>query len=714
MPQVPYTPVPSVRPGGPATPQISVRTGDWGVVGRAMEHLGSTVEASGNELFSRAMALQQLQNETEATEAIAKQELGSGQLHTQYSALQGKNAVDGFDQYQKDQDKLRTGIRDTLSNPMAQRMYDRASLGIMNRNIFNGAGHAATQQKVWADGAANSRIDAAAHQAGVNPEDDKAFEGQLGTISDAVKQKAELWGWSDDQFNDELGKAKSRAWEKRIDQLSRTNPFAAQKLLEEHGKELRGDDLTRAQGIVKQQRDTTGARNISTSVSTGKGWDYGAKPVTMDQAKEAISQIESGGNYNNVTQSNTKLGRALGKYQVMEGQLQEQLKAAGLPSMTPEQFLKDHFAQDKVFEKIFGDDMKKYGSFNEAASRWFSGRSVEDGLKSGVKDTLGTSVRSYLNQTNATLAKNATLTQKTDAGKTLAERDVPTDPSFVDQVVQRIETDHNHQEQIKRSQEAERLALVRSAVIGERTNGEVPYSIDELRADPQVSQAIDNMSEKDKMALQGMIKRNNQAIDTVPNRDAMTYLRGMANDPASRDEFLAHDMTQVKGLNQAGIKEMIKLQAEVRKNTEGDPHVNRAYNQIKSSFGINLDDPDNKDQRIALKGALQEAIIYEMENGKKALSDKDLREIGQNVIRQELTGKNTLFGFGGPEVGPKLFERPISEEEMTLTKDALRAKLGSEPDDQQVKNWIFRERYKAISQAKKSTSSNGPTVPRNF
>jgi hypothetical protein len=224
MPQVPYNPVPSVRPGGGATPQINISTGNWGAVGQALQHLGSTVEASGNELFTRAMAIQQLRNETEVTEAIAKQELGSGQLHTNYSALQGRTAVDGFDTYQKDQDKLRTDVRATLSNPAAQRMYDRASLGIMNRNIFNGAGHAAAQQRIWTRDAASARVDSAIHQAGISPEDNAAYDEQIKNITSAVTQQSENDGWDQDKFNDVLARAKSGALANRIEKLSRINP----------------------------------------------------------------------------------------------------------------------------------------------------------------------------------------------------------------------------------------------------------------------------------------------------------------------------------------------------------------------------------------------------------------------------------------------------------------------------------------------------------
>lgn len=131
---------------------------------------------------------------------------------------------------------------------------------------------------------------------------------------------------------------------------------------------------------------------------------YGAGPVSMDRAKEAIAQIESGGNYGAVTDSRTRLGRALGKYQVMEGELQGQLQEAGLPAMTPQQFLQNPQAQEQLFERVFGGLMGKYGNFNDAASVWFSGKpAAEAGRR---HDVLGTTVPQYLQTTNAVLARN--------------------------------------------------------------------------------------------------------------------------------------------------------------------------------------------------------------------------------------------------------------------------------------------------------------------
>src|SRR5258706_15751993 len=99
MPAVPYSPVPDVAPQNIPTPKLRVDTppAAFGAnVAQAIDHLGSTEGQVGNELWSRAIAMQQLRNETEATEATAQAAMRSDKLFTDFeSTKRGLNAVNG-------------------------------------------------------------------------------------------------------------------------------------------------------------------------------------------------------------------------------------------------------------------------------------------------------------------------------------------------------------------------------------------------------------------------------------------------------------------------------------------------------------------------------------------------------------------------------------------------------------------------------------------
>jgi len=121
----------------------------------------------------------------------------------------------------------------------------------------------------------------------------------------------------------------------------------------------------------------------------------------MDDWKKSIAGIESAGHNNpyGVLGPLVKGDQAHGKYQVMGANIPSWTQSAIGRAMTPAEFLADPAAQEKVFEKIFGDYVKKYGSPEAAARAWFAG---EGGMNNrGAKDVLGTSVQGYSDKFNA-------------------------------------------------------------------------------------------------------------------------------------------------------------------------------------------------------------------------------------------------------------------------------------------------------------------------
>lgn len=127
----------------------------------------------------------------------------------------------------------------------------------------------------------------------------------------------------------------------------------------------------------------------------------GAAPagLNMPAAKAAIANIESGGNYKALGPVTDKGDRAYGKYQVMGANIPSWTKQALGRPMTPAEFLASPEAQEKVFEDQFARNTARYGSAQDAASVWFSGKPL---AKAGQRaDILGTTVPSYVNKFNA-------------------------------------------------------------------------------------------------------------------------------------------------------------------------------------------------------------------------------------------------------------------------------------------------------------------------
>lgn len=263
-----------------------------GGVAEAIGGLGKVVQGAGDELFTRALALQQLQNEADAKEADTKYMIATGEAHAKFNALAGKAAVDALPDHNKQLQELRTQFRDGLGTDMARKIYDRDTLTTMGRNIFNAAGHAATQQKAWLAGASTARIDAIKDYHLHNPED---------PIDDAIKRiegevrgtQAGIAGWGREATDVAVNKNVSSLIAARITGLVRTKPFEAKEMLEEYRDRLHFDDLQKMENLVQDKMYTVGARNLSLDVNapTDEGKPDLPLEARIDKALDKAEKI---------------------------------------------------------------------------------------------------------------------------------------------------------------------------------------------------------------------------------------------------------------------------------------------------------------------------------------------------------------------------------------------------------------------------------------
>lgn len=153
-----------------------------------------------------------------------------------------------------------------------------------------------------------------------------------------------------------------------------------------------------------------GGTNVAPAMTPQAQSGVAAPAGAMGAFRNAISSIESGGNYG-ITGPVTKSGdRAYGKYQVMGANIPSWTREALGQSLTPQQFLASPEAQDKVFDHKFGQAVQKYGNPQDAASVWFTGRPLAQGA--GSRDILGTSGQGYVNKFTAALGRSGASAQQ--------------------------------------------------------------------------------------------------------------------------------------------------------------------------------------------------------------------------------------------------------------------------------------------------------------
>lgn len=147
-------------------------------------------------------------------------------------------------------------------------------------------------------------------------------------------------------------------------------------------------------GLFTEEKEVSAELPKRGGVSFDGLFTAGRPTREIDDAKSRIARNESGGNYRAIGPvANDKGQRAYGKYQVMDFNIPSWTKEALGKSMTPQQFLNDPQAQEKVFEAKFNQYVREYGSAENAAKVWFGGPGA---LKNpSAMDVLGTTVSEY-------------------------------------------------------------------------------------------------------------------------------------------------------------------------------------------------------------------------------------------------------------------------------------------------------------------------------
>jgi hypothetical protein len=271
MPKVPYVPYPTAEPTSAGTPDLHVGLNEaafGGTVARALEGAGRGLEHAGDELFNRAVAMQQIQNKAEADEADANFMSAAGDLHAEYGAKRGKDAVDALPKFKSDLIALRKKFADGMSSDQAKKMFDSASLSTVGRTIFNAAGHAATENKAWAAGASEARVKEIENYALHYPDDDVAFARGLRSAESEIRgTQGPLAGWGPEQTKLQVDARVSRMWAARIQGMADHRPFEAKEMFEANKDKLFGADLEKTKDLTDTRINMVGSRQISSQVN---------------------------------------------------------------------------------------------------------------------------------------------------------------------------------------------------------------------------------------------------------------------------------------------------------------------------------------------------------------------------------------------------------------------------------------------------------------
>lgn len=699
-----------------ATPSVSENTpigAFGGGTAEALSHLGSVAAHVGDEIFARASALQDLQNDVESDNASTDYMIKSAKLHADFGALDGEAKAKAYPKYVEDLQTVRDGIGSRLSNPAVQRSYDKNSRSFMGREIFNGAGQAASAQRKSAYDASSARVDAYKSTI-TNPDDDLGFQNRLQGTSTELDKQGDIAGWSQDELNNRKGQAISKLWSERIQLQSRTSPFTAQKTLEDAQKSgnLREDDFKRADAVVRQATHTTGARNISEAVNSG--WAPYMKQHEIDRAQgvepSLLSVVKEAQRAHPELQF-TVGGQGGKRSQAEQDALYAQGRTAPGPVVTWTRD-SDHLRGVAIdLDSSRGSPQAVRVAMEEASAKLGIPLNQQPGL--AAKDPGHFALAKDFDPAKAPPVPEEPLQSRVDRASAWARQQNPDDSLFDDYTRERVATDFNKAKTIKRDADFRAGNTIDSAIVGGFGKGNLPTTIEELKStSPEVAAAWDSMDGSKQRKYLSYLAKNAKG-DTGWTSDSLRryqQLKGMSNaDPAG---FLELDVVGENVPNSAK-RELINLQQKLKVNAEGDPRVRQAMSQLLPLLGpadLARRTDSNKDQYDQFVGALQDQLGEFQSQNKRAPKGKELQEMGAQLLQQQSTPR-----WYNPWSSTPTYAVPVPEDESDRIKNLPAwGQLGVTPTDQMIQRIFVREQFQKLygGSAKKAEADAGPQVPR--
>jgi hypothetical protein len=286
-----------------------------------------------------------------------------------------------------------------------------------------------------------------------------------------------------------------------------------------------------------------------------------------------------------------------------------------------------------------------------------------------------------------------------DRGVSYAKQLFPDNTLFHDYTRQRISSGYTEARRQRREAEAENLNTVYDGIMGNRSGGKVPTSVEELTADPQVAEAFNNLDPPKQYQMVKRLENVAKAQQRESSEIEGRRLRGMAiNEPT---KFLQEDVLSNPSLSYAEMKSMLALQGQIRKQPDQkDPHVQRALSM--SALGpklqaMGITKRDRPEDFNMFVGTLQDVIVQQMrDNGGKPLTIDELKIIGNRLL-QETATPSAIFGNWWPNK-QSIFTKSLPTEELDKVRKSYMDKHPNEPppDDESLQREYRLQLYESV------------------
>lgn len=636
MPQVPYTGAQSVSPDYPATPSVhpNANPAAFGAAtAAASERFGMSLEKAADTIFTRAYAMQEMDQQAAADNAHSAASDAVGKLVMDFRSKSGLAAKNAYEPFVKDVETTIDQAGEGLTSDYARKIYHAQTSRLRQYTIESAAAHAGTEFKNYQIGTQEARKQNAIAVASLHPEDADAARNADEEIRSASGTLKVLKGWGDEQEQHDILTARSQLVHARAVAIADTDPIAAKRLLDEETAkgDVSGEAVSRADQFIRGKRNQITSRVESAKLLAGETGGFGAGKVSPDRLYNAIIGVESSGNQYQTTAVTHKDGtkdRALGLGQVLESNLAPWLAEAGMPKMTPQQYLNDRAAQIKLIKFKLDQYQNDAGFANAAAVLW---RGLAD------KDSTNGETRAqYLARFNRALAKTASSEERDGIVADHADKLAPGDDEFKEIFKYKFNTDWKQQQALDRQNQLIDQHVVGNAIATPGPDGKLPGGPEQI-TDPEFHKIWDNNPDI-QTKFRKEFERNAANVFAKTAENQADYVQWQAKSnpslmsPEDKKVFLETDFL-AKSWPRDQALTMVKKQQAILAGAEKDPPTGWAMGQLGEQLNKAGIKP-RSDEWWQIHGEMQMILQDRLRETKTMPKAEEVRQIGAGLLRK--------------------------------------------------------------------------------
>lgn len=657
---------PSTRPLSPAVPE-----GVFGVAGDILSATGKTAQGISDQFAEHAEKMAAIDNRVAADGAVIKGAEAADQFMLDFKANnQGMGASQNLTTAYKRLEEIRTEAGAGLMSPAARDLYNSQSriAGLQARQHL--ASFAAQERLTYLNQEADSAVKLTARS--LTPE---TFDSGVEALRARAALKGDINGWGPQQREEYIADAIGDAAYNVTAGLAVSTPDKAQTFYDTHKATMTPAQRTAAENLIHSSTQNFTVMNTVDAAVAANAAGVGA-------FRSAIAGIESAGSggYKAVGPVTKSGDRAYGKYQVMGANIPKWTQEVLGKRMTPQQFLADQAAQDKVFDAKFGEFAQRYGSPQEAASVWFTGRTLAQGGAT-AQDVNKMTGAQYVAKFTAGLGiESPTERLVTSLPAQLAQFDA----TIADPVLrEKVKTEYLQRVTRERSIETAISTEAQNNLLQAALANGITDPAQLQRAYPGALEDWAKLSPKAQIALQNSLTARGNQWDPVKERE-FNRVMGMAQ--TKPQQFLLIDPTTLD-LPHGARAQVATAQRALQKKSSMDTfksvNLSRALSNPYVKRGTEKLSADDYDVFVgAMNGELEQWA--QTHPGKKP-TDAEIGQMGYNLLaQQKRPAGQYIFGV---RVGSTEIERPafsVPPDQAAIITDKFRARFGREPEPDEI------------------------------